>query len=73
MIFEKIKAIICEQFGVEDDVVTLGMSFEELDADELDMVDIAMSIEDEFNTEITDEVLEQFRTISDIVNYLEEI
>ena len=73
MIFEKVRMIICDLFGTQKDEITYETSFYELEADELDMVDIAMSLEDDFNTEITDEVLEKFDTVGDIVKYLEEI
>lgn len=73
MIFEKVRIIICDLFGTEKDDITPETSFYDLDADELDMVDIAMSLEDDFNTEITDEVLEKFNTVGDIVKYLEEV
>lgn len=73
MIFEKVSQIISDLFGIEKDEITPEISFYELDADELDMVDIAMSLEDDFNTEITDEVLEKFKTVGDIVKYLEEV
>lgn len=73
MIFTKVSAIISDLFGIENDEITVETSFYDLDADELDMVDIAMSLEDDFNTEITDEVLEKFNTVGDIVKYLEEV
>lgn len=73
MIFEKVRAIISDLFGIENDEITTETFFYDLDADELDMVDIAMSLEDDFNTEITDEVLEKFNTVGDIVKYLEEV
>ena len=73
MILAKVKAIISDLFWIEPDDITEDTTFEELEADELDMVDIAMSLEDDFNTEITDEVLEKFNTVGDIVKYLEEV
>ncbi len=72
MVFEKLRAIICEQLELDENDVTLDSAFYDLGADEIDMVDIAMSIEDEFNAEITEETLEKFETVSDVVNYLEE-
>ncbi len=73
MIFEKIKAVIVEQLGVEEDVViTLETSMmKDLDADSLDAVEIMMELEDEFDIEIPDEDAEAFKTIGDIVKYVE--
>ena len=71
MVFEKIRAIICEQLCVDEEDVVPGAKFEDLDADELDMVDIAMSIEDEFCIEVTEETLESFVTVEDVVNFIE--
>ena len=73
MIFEKVRIIVADLFDVEKSEITQETSFYDLGADELDMVDIAMSLEDDFNTEITDEVLEKFNTIGDIVKYLEDV
>lgn len=72
MVFEKLRAIICEQLELDENDVTTDMTFYDMGADDIDMVDIAMSIEDEFNVEITEEALEGFETVGDIVNYIEE-
>lgn len=72
MEFEKIRAIICEQYGIDEDEVTLETHLEDLNFDSLDMIEIAMDIEDEFNVEVPDEVLEKFVTIGDIVDFLEK-
>lgn len=72
MVFEKVRAIISDFFGIDEDEITMETSFYDLDAGEFDMVDIGMSIEDEFPVEITEEVLEKFETVSDIVTYLEK-
>lgn len=72
MVFEKLRAIICEQLELDEDDVTMDTTFYDMGADDIDMVDIAMSIEDEFEVEITDETLEKFVTVGDAVNYLEE-
>ena len=72
--FETIKEIIVEQLGIKDDsIITLDTSIhDDLDADSLDAVEIIMSIEDEYNIEIPDEVAEGFETISDIIHYLQD-
>ncbi|MBR5498446.1 MAG: acyl carrier protein [Clostridia bacterium] len=72
MVFEKLRAIICDYLEVDEDEVTMETSFEDLGADEIDMVDIAMSIEDDFCVEITEETLESFVTVGDAVNYLQD-
>lgn len=73
MEFEKIRAIICEQYGIDEDEITEDTSFADLNFDSLDMVEIAMDIEDEFNVEVTDETLEKFVTVGDVVAFLENL
>ncbi len=73
MVFEKIKEILAEQFDV-DDRETLTMSTnvaDDLGADSLDVVEVLMSIEDEFKVEIPDEEIENIKTIGDLVTYIE--
>ena len=73
MIFEKVRDIICDQFDVEEDAVTPETLLEEdLDADSLDLVDLVMSFEDEFQIEVPEEELENIKTVGDIVKYIEE-
>lgn len=73
MIFDKIKSIIAEQLGVEEDAVkTETHLMKDLEADSLDAVEIIMAIEDEFDIEVPDEDAEKFQTVSDIVKYVEE-
>lgn len=68
--FEKIREIVCEQLQIEEDLVTADSDlFDELGADSLDIVDIVMTLEDEFMQEIPDEALENFKTIADIVAF----
>lgn len=69
--FEKIRAIICDYFELSEDEVTPGTTFADIGADSLDMVDLAMSIEDDFRVEVTDEALEKFTSVEDVVNYIE--
>nr|WP_300005127.1 acyl carrier protein [Tissierella sp.] len=72
MIFEKIKAIVAEQLGVEAEDITLETSMmKDLDADSLDAVEIIMELEDEFDIEIPDEDAESFNSIGEIVEYIE--
>lgn len=69
--FEKLKTIICEEFEVNEEEITPETVFWEIGMDSLDMVDLVMSIEDEFRIEVTDEALESFRIVADVVKYLE--
>lgn len=71
-VFEKVRAIVVEQLGVEEEEVTLETSFEDLNADSLDIVELVMALEEEFNIEIPDEEAEKIRTVGDAVNYIKE-
>ncbi len=71
MIFEKVRTMICEYFELGEDEITPETSFAEIGADSLDMVDMAMDIEDNFNVEVTEETLERFSTVNDVVKFLE--
>ena len=72
MVFEKVKKILSEQFGVEEDTITLETSLiDDLDADSLDVVDLLMSIDDEFEVEVPDEDVENIKTVDDLVKYIE--
>ncbi|NLM03633.1 MAG: acyl carrier protein [Clostridiales bacterium] len=74
MIFEKVQELIAEQLGVDDvDSITPNSTLtDDLDADSLDAVEIIMAIEDEFDIEIPDEDAETFKSVQDIVDYIEE-
>ena len=73
MVFEKIKSVIVEQLGVDEETVTLNSSFvDDLGADSLDVVDLIMGIEEEFDIEIADEDAETISTVGDAVNYIKE-
>ena len=70
-IFEKVKVIVVEQLGVEEEKVTKEATFvDDLAADSLDIVELVMSIEEEFDIEITDSDAEKIVTIEDVVEYL---
>ncbi len=73
MIFEKVSALIADQFGVDQDSITMDTSFEEdLSADSLDIVDLSMSIEEMFGLEeMGEEDLSQITTVGDLVNLLQ--
>lgn len=70
MIFEKLKAIIVDKLSVDENEVTMDSSFEDLGADSLDIVEIVMALEEEFDIEISDDEAEQAKTVGDVVNYL---
>ena len=73
MIFEKIRDIIVDQLGVDEDEVTTEANIQDdLGADSLDVVDLIQTIEDEYDLEIPDEAVEEIKTVNDIVNYIEK-
>jgi len=68
----RVKEIICEQLGVSEDEVTPDASFiEDLGADSLDIVELVMALEEEYETEISDEDAEKIKTVQDVINYIE--
>jgi acyl carrier protein len=68
---DKVKSIIVEQLGVDEDEVTMEASFtDDLGADSLDIVELVMAMEEEFDLEIPDEEAEKIQTIADATNYL---
>ncbi len=72
-IFEKIKEITLEQLDIDEDMVTTTASFiNDLEADSLDIVEIVMAIEEEFNIEIPDEDIEKVSTVGDAVEYIKD-
>ena len=72
MVLEKVKAILAEQFDVEEDKITADTDLQEdLGADSLDVVDLLMSIEDEFEVEVPDEEIENIKTGGSLVSYIE--
>ena len=72
MVFEKVKAIIVEQLGVDADSITMESSFiEDLGADSLDIVELIMSMEAQFKITIPDTEAENISTVADAVNFIE--
>jgi len=71
--FSKVKKIIVEQLGVEEDQVDPAASFvDDLNADSLDLVELIMSLEEEFGMEISDEAAAKIQTVQDAVDYIHE-
>ena len=73
MVFDKVKKIIVDQLDVEEDKVTEAASItDDLGGDSLDVVDLVMSFEEEFDIEIPDDQVEKIKTVGDIVKFIEE-
>jgi acyl carrier protein len=72
-VFDRVKKIIVEHTNVSEDVVTLDASFQDdLDLDSLDIMDLLMVFEEEFDVQIPDEELQKIKTVGDVVNYINE-
>ena len=73
MVLEKVKAILAEQFDAEEDnITTETLIQDDLGADSIDVVDLLMTIEGEFDVEIPDTEIENLKTVGDLVKYIEE-
>ncbi len=72
MVFEKLVELLSEQFGVEPETITLETSFDEdLGADSLDLVEMMMALEEEFDVgEISEEAARKLKTVGDVVDFL---
>ena len=72
-VFEKVKEIIVEQLGVTENSVTIEASFiDDLGADSLDIVELIMALEEEFDMEIPDADAEKVATVKDVVDYIKD-
>lgn len=70
--FEKIRDLIVEEVGVDEEQVTMDASFKnDLNIDSLDLFEMVMTLEEEFDVEITSEDLENIDTVGDLINYIE--
>ena len=70
--FDKVKAIVVEQLGVDEAEVTIDSTFiDDLGADSLVIVELMMAFEEEFNVEIPDDVAEKIKTVKDTVEYID--
>lgn len=71
-LFNKIKGIIADRLNVDEAAVTMEASFkDDLGADSLDLVELVMELEDEFDLEIADEDAEKIATVGDVIKYIE--
>ncbi|MBP0983552.1 MAG: acyl carrier protein [Oscillospiraceae bacterium] len=73
MVFDKVKELISEQLDVKADDITEASSIQDdLGADSLDVVDLVMALEDEFDVEIPEDQVENIKTVGDIVKFIED-
>lgn len=73
MVYEKVKDIVVEQLGVKPEDLSMQSSFiDDLGADSLDIVELIMALEEEFNLEISDEDAEKISTVGDVVDYIKK-
>ena len=71
--FDKVKEIVVEQLGVDADDVNIDSTFiDDLGADSLDIFELIMAFEEEFNVEIPDEIAEKIKTVKDTVDYIDK-
>ena len=69
---ERIREIICEKLGVTEEEVTPERSFGELGADSLDLIELVMVIEDEFDVAVSDEQAKGFKTVGQVIEYVKQ-
>ncbi|SCL83301.1 MULTISPECIES: acyl carrier protein [Tissierellales] len=73
MVLEKLKKIISEQFDIDEENITMDSSFQDdLNADSLDLVELIMAIEDEFDLEVDDDEVDKIKTVGDAVEYIQK-
>ena len=73
MVYEKVKAILCGQLDIEEETISMDSKLiDDLGADSLDLADLVMSLEDEFDMEVPDEDVEKIKTVGDLVHYIEK-
>ncbi|MFW5913708.1 MAG: acyl carrier protein [Bacillota bacterium] len=71
--FEKVKEVIVEELGVEEESVTPEASIiDDLDADSLDVVELVMALEETFDIKVEDDKVQSLRTVQDVVNFIEK-
>ena len=73
MVFEKVRALIAEQFDIDEDKITMDSDvLDDFELDSMDIVDLIMTLEEEYEIEVPDEDVEELRKISGIVKYIED-
>ncbi len=73
MVYEKVVSILCEQLDMKPEQISMDVGIsDDLGADSLDLVEVLMSVEDEFEVEIPDEEAEKLKTVGDLVRYIED-
>ena len=73
MVLEKVKMLLADQFGVDEDTITTDTSFsEDLNADSLDIVELIMALEEEFGITVEDDEAESIATVGDVVDAIKE-
>lgn len=73
MEFEQIKKLLADQFSMDEDDITMETSFaEDIGADSLDLVELVMALEQEFDLEIDDDEVEKIKTVGDAVRYIKD-
>ncbi|HWP80221.1 MAG TPA: acyl carrier protein [Candidatus Acidoferrum sp.] len=68
MIFEKVRMLLCEQLSLEKGSISMDTRLEDLGADSLDIVELVMAMEEEFDIQVEDEQVEKIQTVGDIVS-----
>lgn len=70
MVFDKVKEIISDKLGINEDEITMDTLFEDLGADSLDIVELIMAIEEEYDVQVSDSEAEKAKTVGDVVKYI---
>ncbi|MDY5098144.1 acyl carrier protein [Clostridium sp.] len=70
MVLNKIKSIVADKLSINASDITADTTLEDLGADSLDVVEVIMALEDEFDIEISDEIAENISTVGDLVDYI---
>lgn len=73
MVFKKIREIIADKLGIAEDEITMDTSFEDIGADSLDIVEVIMAIEEEYDVQVSDSEAENAKTVGDVVKYISQL